>query len=399
MDGGPIKPEQDAGSGAMAGTLFLLLGLAGFGVGANLRITDPLLPTLAFEFDTTVGAAAIVATLYAVAHGALQIIYGPLGDRVGKLTIVAAACFASAVISAATGLATSLAGLGGLRLASGFATAAIVPLTLAFIGDTTTYAERHGALARFTATVMTGLICGQVLGGLIAEQWGWRAVFYFIAIVFGLAGAGLFLSPAFRSQRHSPKVGGGGYRELFSLLKRSAVKRVLAAVGAQGTISFTTAAFVGAHLHDKYGFSLGWIGIMLGIFAGGGLIYSLMASRVVPRLGEQRVLALGGVLFSASFVAMIFAWDWHVYVPALFAAGFGLMLVHNTFQAHATQMAPEARGAALSLFAATIFFGQTVGFAIASPIYDKWGGIPIFVTAAILFPVIAFTFRRSIRKA
>jgi YNFM family putative membrane transporter len=399
MDGGPIKPEQDAGSGAVTGTLFLLLGLAGFGVGANLRITDPLLPTLAFEFETTVGAAAIVATLYAVAHGALQIIYGPLGDRVGKLTIVTLACVVSAMISAATGFASSLAGLGALRLASGFATAAIVPLTLAFIGDTTTYAERHGALARFTATVMTGLICGQVLGGLIAEQWGWRAVFYFIAIVFGLAGAGLFFSPAFRSQRHSPKVGGGGYRELFSLLKRPAVKRVLAAVGGQGTISFTTAAFVGAHLHDKYGFSLGWIGIMLGIFAGGGLIYSLMASRVVPRLGEQRVLALGGVMFSASFVAMIFAWDWHVYIPALFAAGFGLMLVHNTFQAHATQMAPEARGAALSLFAATIFLGQTVGFAIASPVYDKWGGIPIFVVAAILFPVIAFTFRRSIRKS
>jgi MFS family permease len=147
------------------GATFLLLSLAGFAIGANLRVTDPLLPTFAIEFGTTVGAAAIVATVFSFAHGALQLVYGPLGDRLGKLRIVAYAAIASALISAATAFADSLTSLATLRLFCGFATAAIVPLSLAFVGDTTSYNDRHAALARYTGTVMLGLIAGQVLGG------------------------------------------------------------------------------------------------------------------------------------------------------------------------------------------------------------------------------------------
>jgi predicted MFS family arabinose efflux permease len=376
------------------------LSIAGFAIGANIRITDPLLPTFALEFETTVGMVALVAMGFALAHGALQIVYGPLGDRIGKLPIVATAAIASALISIATAFAVSLATLATLRLLSGLATAAIIPLTLAFIGDTTTYAQRHVALARFTGTVLLGLMCGQVLGGLIAEFWGWRAVFYFIGGIFAVAGVGLVLSPELR-KKHKPRhaAGGNGYAELFLLFKRPAVRHVLAAVCAQGAISFTTAAFVGAHLHDRFGFSLGAIGAMLGLFAAGGFAYSFITAQVLSRLGERGTLLLGGVTFGTSFLAMAVSPYWQVFAPALFFAGIGLMMVHNMLQVGATQMAPEARGAALSLFAAMIFLGQTVGFAILSPVFDHFGAIPIFCAAAIGFPIIALAYRSTIVKS
>jgi len=397
VDAGPIKPSQIAGPRMGAGSTFWLLSIAGFAIGANLRVTDPLLPTFALEFETTVGAAAIVATVFSLAHGALQLVYGPLGDRVGKLRIVAFAAVASAIISVITAFADSLASLAALRLLCGFATAAVVPLTLAFVGDTTSYADRHAALARYTGTVMLGLIGGQVLGGLIAELLGWRAVFYFIAGVFAVAGVGLLASPAMRAPRPQ-STGGNGYAEMFALFRRPAVRHVLAAVCAQGAISFTTAAFVGAHLHDRFGFSLGAIGLTLGLFAAGGLAYSFVTSKIMRWLGERGALAFGGLLFGACFLVLAYAWNWHAFMPALFLAGFGLMMVHNTYQVYATQMAPEARGAALSLFAAMIFFGQTVGFAVASLVYDRWGAIPILLTAAIGFPAVAFAFRSTIAK-
>jgi predicted MFS family arabinose efflux permease len=62
-------------------------------------------------------------------------------------------------------------------------------------------------------------------------------------------------------------------------------------------------------------------------------------------------------------------------------------------------MAPEARGAALSLFAAMIFLGQTVGFAAGSVVYDVWGAVPILLTAAIGFPGVAFAFRSTVARA
>lgn len=398
VDAGPIKPPQET-AGPQTGTALTLalLSIAGFAIGANIRITDPLLPTFAAEFGTTVGAAAIVAMVYALAHGALQIVYGPLGDRVGKLPVITVAALASAVISIITAFAGSLFGLAALRLASGFATAAIVPLTLAFIGDTTTYAQRHVALARFTGIVLLGLMCGQVLGGLIAEFLGWRAVFYFIGTVFAVAGIGLVFSPALRNHQRPPaRSARQAYAELFGLFKRPAVRHVLLAVCVQGGISFTSAAFVGAHLHDRFDFSLGAIGVMLGLFAAGGLAYSFITARMLMRFGERGVLSIGGVVFGLSFLAMAVSSYWQLFVPALFAAGVGLMMVHNMLQVGATQMAPEARGAALSLFAAMIFFGQTVGFAILSPVYDHFGAVPIFVATAAIFPLIAFGFRRTV---
>lgn len=400
VDAGPIKPEQTAGPRTGAGLTYVLLSIAGFAIGANIRITDPLLPTFAAEFGTTVGAAATVAMVFAFAHGALQIVYGPLGDRIGKLPIIATAAVASGIISIATAVAGSLAGLAGLRLLSGLATAAIVPLALAFVGDTTTYARRHVALARFTSAVLLGLMCGQIIGGLIAEFLGWRAVFYFIGAVFIVAGIGLLLSPELRAQRRARnKSSGNGYADVFRLFKRPAVRHVLAAVCAQGAISFTTAAFVGAHLHDRFAFSLGAIGLMLGLFAAGGIVYSFIAAPTITRYGERGALMIGGLMFGASFLAMALAGYWQVFAPALLLAGIGLMMVHNILQVRATQMAPEARGAALSLFAAMIFLGQTAGFAVASPVYDHFGAMPILLTAAFGFPIIAFGFRNTIPKS
>jgi YNFM family putative membrane transporter len=401
VDAGPIKPDQTTGPRLGVGFTFVVLSLAGFAIGANIRITDPLLPTFALEFSTTVGAAAMVALVFSFAHGALQIVYGPLGDRIGKLPIVATAAIASGVISFATAFAGSLVGLAALRLTCGLATAAVVPLTLAYIGDTTTYAERHAALARYTGTVLLGLMSGQVFGGLIADWLGWRAVFFFIGAVFAVAGTALLFSPELRAQRRTKpaKTTTNGYADALRLFKRPTVRHVLIAVCAQGAISFTTAAFVGAHLHDKFGFSLGAIGLMLGLFAAGGFVYSFITTMVIERYGERGALVIGGVIFGISFLAMAVSPYWQVFPLALFSAGIGLMMVHNLLQVGATQMAPEARGAALSLFASMIFFGQTFGFALASPVYDNFGAVPILLTAAIGFPLIAFGFRTTLPKS
>src|SRR5688500_8564909 len=52
----------------------VLLAVAGFASQAQVRVTDSLLPQLAGDFGTTVGAAAMVVTAYAVAHGSVQLL-------------------------------------------------------------------------------------------------------------------------------------------------------------------------------------------------------------------------------------------------------------------------------------------------------------------------------------
>ena len=68
-------------------------------------------------------------------------------------------------------------------------------------------------------------------------------------------------------------------------------------------------------------------------------------------------------------------------------------MLHTTLQTNATQMAPEARGLAVSLFAFALFTGQSVGVALAAPIMDRYGGRPIFLATAAAILAIAFWFR------
>jgi len=65
-----------------------LLAAAGFASQAQVRVTDSLLPQIAIDFHTTVGVAALVVTLYAVTHGSIQFIAGPVSDRFGKYRTV-----------------------------------------------------------------------------------------------------------------------------------------------------------------------------------------------------------------------------------------------------------------------------------------------------------------------
>ena len=80
-----------------------------------------LLPQIAADFNTTVGAAAMVVTAYAIAHGSIQLVIGPVGDRFGKYRTVALMCAIGAVLVACCGLAGSLSQLMLARLATGAA--------------------------------------------------------------------------------------------------------------------------------------------------------------------------------------------------------------------------------------------------------------------------------------
>src|SRR5579859_6520830 len=126
--------EQPSPTGAPA-RIIALLGAGSFVSAASLRVADTLLPQFAQEFHVTPGDASVVVTSFALAYGASQIFYGPLGDRFGKLRVIMVAMVIAAAGIAGSALAPDLKTLALLRLVSGAGAAAIVPLAMAYIGD------------------------------------------------------------------------------------------------------------------------------------------------------------------------------------------------------------------------------------------------------------------------
>ena len=101
-----------------------------------------------------------------------------------------------------------------------------------------------------------------------------------------------------------------------------------------------------------------------------------------------------GLAFLALYATPV-AW---LAAPIALMLGFGTYLLHNTLQTHGTQMAPEARGAAMALFALCLFVGQAIGVPIAAPIVDRWGAPPVFWAAAIVLPLLALWFVAALRR-
>ena len=119
----------------------------------------------------------------------------------------------------------------------------------------------------------------------------------------------------------------------------------------------------------------------------------VVTGTLVARLGQAKLLAAGSVLVAFGYVVLaVMPWLW-LASPAVAIIGLGFYMLHNTLQTEATQLAPEARGLSVSLFAIVLFTGQAVGVALAGWVLDRWGGTPVFLAAAGGMLVIILWFR------
>ena len=161
---------------------------------------------------------------------------------------------------------------------------------------------------------------------------------------------------------------------------RSPWARTIIAMGfIESLFMYGGFAYVGADLHLRFGLNFAVVGLFVGTFAIGGLIYSLSVRRLVERLGQIGLATGGGVILAITYAAVAFAPHTYVAPLAITAIGLGFYMLHNTLQTNATQMTPEARATAVGIFSAALYFGQTLGVAINAPIFDRFSAVPIFV--------------------
>jgi predicted MFS family arabinose efflux permease len=380
-----------------------LLACAAFASMASQRVCDPLLPQLAQSFGISNGQAAQTITAFAVAYGVLQIVYGPLGDRYGKYRVVAAATLACTLGSIGAAVAGSLGWLILCRVLGGATAAAIIPLSMAWIGDTIPYERRQATLARFLTGTTLGLVSGQLIGGIFADTLGWRWAFVLLAVIYAVVGVllNLELRRLRGVSRHSSSTAAqvkvSSLAQIVTVLRLPWAKVIIVTVFLENVAALGALAFVPSYLHTRFGLPLTLAGAILATYGLGGLAYTFLAKRLVVKLGERGLAQGGGLVIGAAFAVLWLAPSWSWALPASFLAGLGFYMLHNTLQTNATQMAPQARGTAVALFAIANFIGQSVGVAGAAMLVDAGSASLPFVLAAIALPLIGFGFARALR--
>ena len=367
-----------------------LISLAAFCSMASMRVCDPMLVELSNQFQVSVGEASAVISAFAVAYGCLQLFYGPLGDRVGKLRVINAAVLACAVFSAVTAMASDFSVLVIARGAMGASAAGIIPLSMAWLGDQVSYERRQETLAQLMSATVTGMMAGQWFGGWAAQTLGWRAAFVVLSCLFAMACILLFVRLAPQRRAAVVQTEGTYWQAAmggWGLLRERRVRWVLTVTGLEGALAFGTLAFVPSQLVRHFHLSPVTAGALMALYGVGGLLYSQLARRWLGWFGERGLARLGSSLVATGL--LLLAWSSWVALAALgcLCAGLGFYMLHNTLQTQATQMAPQARGSAVTLFACMLFLGQSTGVLVAAQTVDR-GGLDWTYTAAALGMVV-----------
>ena len=362
----------------------LLLSFGTFASMVAQRICDAMLPELSRVFAVGLGQAAQVVSVFAVTYGLAQLFYGPLGDRLGKFRVVTYATLFCSIGSVVAMLATSLDALLAARLLMALGAAALIPLAMAWVGDNVPSDQLQEMLTRTGLGSTLGIVCGQLVGGLLTDALGWRWAFGFLTLLFGVVGGLMWVdlgrqrravsaAPVANTPAAPVPARAGFVRQAFNIITGPWSRVVLMMAAVEGAVGFGVLAIWATHLHSALNLSLSMSGSIVALFGLGGMGYMAVGRMLIRRLGQQRMVLVGGGLVGVCALVLATTPHWAPAIPASFLAGFGFFMFHNTMQASATQMTPHARGTAVSLFASFLFLGQSVGVVLAAALISRIG--------------------------
>ncbi len=167
-----------------------LLLMAPFDILASLAmdIYLPVVPAMPAMLGTTAPTIQLTLSLYMVMLGLGQILFGPLSDRIGRRPVLIGGSVLFLVASLALAATSSASAFVVLRLLQAAGASAALVATFATVRDV--YAERpEGAVIYGLFGSMLAFVpaLGPIAGALIAEHFGWRAIFITLGLLAAVA--------------------------------------------------------------------------------------------------------------------------------------------------------------------------------------------------------------------
>ena len=363
----------------------VFIDLVGFG------IIIPMLPFYAEAYGASAFQVGLLATSFSLMQFLFAPVWGRLSDRIGRRPIILAGLFGSAVSYFAFGLADSLAMLFAARIVAGIA-GANIPTAQAFIADSTSAANRARGMGLIGAAFGLGFILGPAIGGFLS-QWGYHAPAFFAAAL-SLANflAGWFLLPeSLPADKRGTRRAIGRVEAFQAALARPALPLVLLVsflvMTAFSAFESMFALFAGARFGygaTTIGYLFAWVGLVLTIVQG------VLVGRVVPRLGEHRLVPAAIALMAVALVGHAIAPNVPTLMAAMALLAVGMGFNSPSLLSMVSRLAdPSDQGATLGVSQSLASLARIVGPLWGGLAFD-WFGITVpFLVSAVLMLIAA----------
>jgi predicted MFS family arabinose efflux permease len=115
-------------------------------------------------------------------------------------------------------------------------------------------------------------------------------------------------------------------------------------------------------------------------------------------LGERGVVVAGGLGGAACFALFVGVPAWTIAAPLTIVLGVAFYLIHNTVQTRATEIAPDARGSAVALYASAWGMGQALGVAAMGLAVAFLGYAPMIAAFGAGFGLLGLWLRGNLGR-
>jgi DHA1 family bicyclomycin/chloramphenicol resistance-like MFS transporter len=394
MPAAPTRPRLPPGVGNRTMVALIGCGMMLQPISTDLYLAS--LPGLAQRFGASITMVQLTLSVWVAAFGTMQLVAGPLSDRLGRRPVLGGGLGLYAAASIACALAPSLGMLIAARFFQAVGCCAVVVVARALVRDV--YPPHAGAraVAQASTILAFGPLVGPILGSLLEVHFGFRAAFVVHTLLAGLLlAASLALlgetnpHPDRRATR--PSVVAANY----ALVLRSPEFRAYTLVGSAsygGLFAFISgSSFV---LIRVLQVPTAWFGFAFAFCVCGYLAGTILCRRRLARMSVQRTLRAGATLSLASGVVMAaLALAGVRHWAAVLGPGFLYFLAHGINfpcgQAGSVAAFPRHAGAASGLFGfivmiAAALTGEWIGATHNGTVY------PLALTMAA-FTVVLFT--------
>ncbi|SEP99484.1 Predicted arabinose efflux permease, MFS family [Faunimonas pinastri] len=373
-------------------SLVTVMAVACGAIVANIYYAQPLVGLIAPSIRLDQNVASFVVTLTQLGYCVGLILLVPLGDLLENRKAIVVTLLAAVVALLAAMFAPSAGIFLAAALAIGITSVAVqmlVPLAAHMAPE-----ETRG---RVVGNVMGGLIAGILLArpvaSLIADSFGWRAVFGFSAVVTILFTILLAAKLPRRQPAHELSYA-GALRSLWGIFRDTPILRRRAAYQAAVFASF--ALFWTAAPLELAGpnFNMTQRGIALFALAGAaGAFAAPIGGRIADRGWSKPATALALLLVAASFLLARLGSSGSL--AAMVIAGIlldsGVQANQVMGQREIYSLHPHLRSRLNAVYMAIVFLGGSLGSAVASVSYTH-GGWGTVCWVGIAFPLAALAF-------
>ncbi|WMY79025.1 MFS transporter [Citricoccus sp. I39-566] len=384
---------HDAGPGPSRAPF--AIALASFTSSFDRFAVSPLLVFLAEDLGATLAQAVAVAGVYFLAYGFTQPVWGMLSDRHGRLRVMRLALLGAGLAGVGSALAPGLGALILWRGLTGAFFGGIIPTSITFIGDTVPNHHRQSALADNMAAVAVGTALATATAGVVGGALGWRVMFALPVLL--AAGCLLALRSVAEPERPAAQ---GLWRSLARTVSNGWMLAIIALAFVEGAVVLGLLTLLAPALQDQ-GLDAATAGLSVAAYGAATLVASRLVRPLARRWPAHRLIALGGLGMVAGYAAVAL----HVSIGTVVFAAAGLgwtwALMHTALQSWATVVLPQLRGTAVSLFAAALFAGSSVGALLAGPLADAGRWTLLFGVTAVVAGVVAvlsFAARRAYHR-